>query len=110
MTDLKTPEGMTKEDLDELVEAVEELNKEPLKGFRRFVRSVLKPIRRKDELEATYAVFHPIAKRAGEKLTKKDCEEIRHNMLRLSKRLYEIHCEKVDEIDSEKEKRSLKNG
>jgi hypothetical protein len=103
MTELKMPE-MTKQELKELEEAVEALQKEPIKGFRRFARSIIRPLRKRDRTEACYLAFKHIFDRAGMKFTRKDAQKVRANMLRLSEKLYEVHKAQVDEIDQELER------
>jgi len=89
-------DSLTPAEQRELVEAVEELLEKPTEG-RRFTRAVIKPLRKKDRIEATYAVFKPIYKRLGKKFTKKDAEEVRENMLLFAQKLYEIQMKQAEE-------------
>ncbi len=95
---------MDSQEIKELKEASEELLKNPMKGWKRAFSSMLKPLRKRDRVEATYFTFKPIFKQAGMKFTRKDAEAVRTNMLRLAEKLDEVHKQQVDEIDSELER------
>ncbi len=99
-------EDMDAEEIKELGEAAEELLKNPIKGWKKAFSSMLKPLRKRDRVEATYFTFKPIFKHAGMKFTRKDAETVRTNMLRLAEKLDEVHKQQVDEIDAELEKKN----
>ncbi len=97
---------MDSEEIKELGKATEEILKNPTKGMKRFFASILKPLRKRDRVEATYFTFKPIFKQASMKFTRKDAETVRTNMLRLAEKLDEVHKQQVDEIDAELEKKN----
>ena len=99
MTELKIPEGMTEKDLKELEKAVDGALKNPLKGFKNVIRSILRPWRRKSDIEATYQVFKPYYKKADEKFTRKDAERVRSNVLRVARKMFEIETGKKEQKD-----------
>jgi len=94
MTELKTPEGMTKKDLKELEKAVDGALKNPLKGFRNVIRGFMKIWRRKDDIEATYRVWKPYYDRAGKPFSRKDAERVRGNVLRVARKMFEFETGK----------------
>ena len=94
---------LTPAELRELAKAVEGLKKEPLKGFKAFVKSVIKPLKKRDEIEATYAVFKPHYDIMGKPFTRKDAKEVRENMLLFAQKLYEIHMKQVRRMEEQNE-------
>jgi len=82
--------SLTLDEKQELADAAKGLQREPLVGFKRFVLSVIRPLKRKDEIEATYAVFKPYYDRAGVKFTRKEAERVRSNVLRVSRKMFEF--------------------
>ena len=104
MTEFKLLRDLTKEEMKEMGEAIEALHEEPMKGFKRFYRSILKPFRKKNRDEACYFVWKVIFNTAGMPFSRMDAQNVRSNMLRLSEKLYEVHKAQVDEIDQELER------
>jgi hypothetical protein len=94
---------LTPEELRELATAVEGLKKEPHKGFKAFVKSVIKPLKKRDKIEATYAVFKPHYDVMGKPFTRKDAKEVRENMLLFAQKLYEIHIRQVNRMEEQNE-------
>ena len=94
---------LTPEELKELATAVEGLKKQPHKGFKAFVKSVIKPLKKRDEIEATYAVFKPHYDIMGKPFSRKDAKEVRENMLLFAQKLYEIHMKQVRQMEEQNE-------
>ncbi len=97
--------NFTEQELHQLEDTLENLWEEPLSGWRKFYRSLIRPIKRLDESKATYITWLPYFEAVGKKLTMDDCRRIENNMVRLSNKLYEINSQNVDEIDAELERR-----
>jgi len=73
--------------------------------WKKFNRKMFRIFYRRSPAETTYEVFKPYYKEIGKEITMKDAELIRRNLIRLARKLYQIHTAQTEKIDAELEGR-----
>ncbi len=96
---------ISQKDIKKMSDAIVELRKNPIKGWKKYFSITFKPFFKRDPMDATYMAFKTFFDMTELPFTRKDAETVRTNMLRLSNKLYEIHLEQTEEVDAEIERR-----